>query len=88
MCPIFSIFVLLVIVPLDLSHVSAVPILEFKETDFDHIFVSDVEVENVFESEFMFSKIDPNIAEDARLDTVFNELFYIFKAFNNHIPKL
>lgn len=35
----------------------------------------DIGIENYFNDENVLGKIDPNIAEDARLDTVLNSMF-------------
>lgn len=70
MCSIFSNIFLLLIFALESNRVSAVPILESNENYLEHNFVSNIELESSFEEELLFSKIDPSIAEDARLETV------------------
>lgn len=77
MCAIFSNILILVTFALCLIQVLTVPILETGENNLESSTVG----KSLIRQKFLFSKIDPNIEEDAHLETVFAlNIFYKFKS--------
>lgn len=72
-----NVLLVLTFFALNSNQVSAVPIVESDKNylDFNGIYDNDInfeEQEDYFEQDLPLSKVDPGIAEDARLDTVRN----------------
>lgn len=81
MCVIFDITLLLLIFTIDSVKVSGVSILKSGKNDLESNFVRNLVLESVFEKQLLISEIDPSIAEDVRLETVFAlNIFYKFKS--------
>lgn len=48
------------------------------ESEIKHNIYADIGIENYFNDEHVLDNIDPSIAEDARLDTVFSYSNFVF----------